>query len=71
MAFESDIDLLIVIPDGIDKVSTAWAIYSKMTDLGIGVDLILVYETELNSKKDDKNLIFKSALQEGREIYAA
>ncbi len=71
MSKQSDIDLLIIVPDGIDKVKAAWTIYPLLSDLGIGVDLVFAHEQEIAQKSDDRNLIYYSALQDGREIYAA
>lgn len=67
----SDYDLLIIIPDEIDKFQTAWSIYPLFNDLGVGVDLVFVHEGELETKRQDKNLIYHSALRDGVEIYAA
>jgi uncharacterized protein len=67
----SDIDIMIVIPEGIDGFQVAWSIYPKLTNLGVGVDLVIVTSSDLEKKRHDKSLVFHSALSEGIELYAA
>ena len=71
MTTDSDIDLMIIVHEHVDKFDAAWSIYPLLTNLGVGVDLVIVHEHELESKRDDKNLIYYSALRDGIEIYAA
>ena len=67
----SDVDIMIVVPEGVDGFQLAWSIYPKFTDLGVGVDLVVVTSDDLDRKRNDKSLVFNAAIREGIELYAA
>ena len=56
---QSDIDLLIVVPDGTHRRQTAQRLYREIVGIGVPFDLIVATRGDLER------------LREGREIYAA
>ncbi len=68
---DSDIDIMVVVPEGVDGFQVAWSSYPKLTNLGVGVDLVIVTLSDLQKKQHDKSLVFHAALREGIELYAA
>jgi predicted nucleotidyltransferase len=67
---KSDIDIYLVLPDNTDNILE---IYGRiMVDLGIKkiffVDLLLVRESEFNSRKDE-HLLERTIYQKGKMIY--
>jgi len=68
---ESDLDLLVVMPDGTHKRRTAQTLYLKLRGLPVPVDVLVTTETDLARQKDNPGLIYHTILQEGRQLYAA
>ncbi|MEN6578148.1 MAG: nucleotidyltransferase domain-containing protein [Phycisphaerales bacterium] len=66
---ESDIDLLVVMPDGTHKRQTAQMLYHQLRGLPVPVDVIVTTEGDLDREKDSPGLIYGTILQEGRDLY--
>jgi len=67
----SDVDLLVVMPEGIHKRQTAQMLYRRLRGLPVPVDILVTTEADLDRQKDNPGLIYRTILQEGRELYAA
>jgi predicted nucleotidyltransferase len=68
---ESDVDLLVVMPEGMHKRHTAQRLYRKLRGLPVAVDIIVTTESDLARHKDNPGLIYRTILHEGRQLYAA
>jgi predicted nucleotidyltransferase len=68
---DSDIDVLVVMPDGTHRRKTAQLLYQKITGLGIPFDVLVATPDDLETHKDNIGLIYQTVLQEGVEVYAA
>jgi predicted nucleotidyltransferase len=68
---DSDVDVLVVVPDGIHRRHTAQAIYHHLIGFPLAVDIIVATESDLGTHKNNFSLVYYPALREGREIYAA
>jgi predicted nucleotidyltransferase len=68
---DSDVDLLIVMPEGTPKRRTAQMLYRKLRGLRVPVDILVTTEVDLARQKDNPGLIYRTILQEGRQLYAA
>ena len=68
---ESDIDLLVVVSEGVHRRRTAQRLYREISGVGVSFDLVVANTRDLEEHKDNDGLIYKTALQEGREVYAA
>ncbi|MBA7658921.1 hypothetical protein ES703_66883 [subsurface metagenome] len=68
---ESDIDVLVVMPEGIHCRRTAQLLYRQIRGLGVPFDILVATPSILEKHKDNIGLIYRTVLQEGREIYAA
>jgi uncharacterized protein len=68
---ESDVDLLVVMPEGAHRRRTAQALYRKLRGFGVPVDLVVTTEGDLDCHRDNPGLIYRTILQEGKELYAA
>ena len=73
MGPDSDIDLLIVVPDGTHRRRTAQAVYRAFFDQKIefSVDVVIATEGDLIEHKDDFWTVIYSALRDGKILYAA
>lgn len=67
----SDLDFLIVMPDGIHRRQTARRIFRRLSGMGFAKDVIVVTEEDVRRFKDNPSLIVMPALQEGKELYRA
>jgi predicted nucleotidyltransferase len=68
---ESDIDVLVVMPEGVHCRRTAQFLYRQIRGLGIPFDILVTTPSTLEKHKDNIGLIYRTILKEGREIYAA
>ena len=67
----SDLDLLIVMPDGTHRRNTARLAYRALAELDLPKDVIVVTEDDVRKYGDEPSLVICPALREGREIYRA
>ncbi len=67
----SDIDLLVVMPEGVHRRRIAQLLYQKITHLGVPFDILVATPDDLRKHKDKIGLIYRTILREGREVYAA
>jgi predicted nucleotidyltransferase len=67
----SDIDLLIVVPEGTDTKVATRLLYAGVDVMDRDYDLIVATPGVLEKYKDNCALVYKWALKEGKEVYAA
>ncbi len=67
----SDVDLLVIMPEGTHRRRTAKLLYSKISGAGVPFDIIVATPGDLEKHKDTIGLIYRVILQEGKEVYAA
>jgi uncharacterized protein len=68
---DSDLDLLVIMPDGIHRRRTAQAIYSTLKGLDLAKDIVVATEGDVRNYGDNPSLVLCPALREGRELYRA
>ncbi len=68
---DSDIDVMVVMPDGTHCLNTTRYLYQRMIGFSFPVDILVATPTVLERHKDNRGLIYRTILAEGREIYAA
>ena len=68
---ESDLDLLVVMPDGTHRRRTAQQLYLTLDGWGQPFDIIVATPSDLEKHKDAVGLVYRDILHEGREVYAA
>lgn len=71
MTPDSDLDFLVVMPDGIHRRRTAQAIYRALWGFGVAKDIVVVTETDVRLYRDNPALVLFPALREGKELYRA
>lgn len=67
----SDIDVLVIMPEGVHRRKTAQFLYRQITGIGLPFDIIVATHSDLLKYKDNIGLIYHTVLEEGKEIYAA
>jgi uncharacterized protein len=68
---DSDLDFLIVMPEGAHRRDTAKKVYRALRGLGVSKDIVVVTERDVAEYKENPSLVLKPAIEEGRELYAA
>ena len=71
MGPNSDLDVLVIMPDGIHRRKTAQEIYRHMWGFGFATDIVVVTESDVRKYGSNPYMVIKSALEEGRELYLA
>ena len=71
MGPNSDLDVLVIMPDGIHRRKTAETIYRHMVGFGFAKDIIVVTECDIKKNALNPYMIYKQALDEGQELYNA
>jgi predicted nucleotidyltransferase len=71
MGPNSDLDILVVMPDGIHRRQTAQTLYRNLPAMGIGKDIIVVTESDVRDYGQNPSLVLCPALREGKEVYVA
>lgn len=71
MGPDSDLDLLVVMPDGVHRRRTAQRIYRNLFGVSAAVDIVVATASDLEKHKDTIGLVYRRALREGRDVYAA
>lgn len=66
----SDIDVLVVMPEGSHRRRTAQLLYERISGIGIPFDIVVATPSDLKKHANNIGLIYRTILQEGREIYA-
>lgn len=67
----SDLDPLVVMPNGAARRDTARRLYGRIRDVGIPFDIIVATPEDLERYGQSPGLIYARILREGRELYAA
>ena len=73
MVPDSDLDLLIVVPNGTHRRRTAQAVYRAFFDQNseFSIDVVVATESDLVEHKDDFWTVIHPALRDGKTLYAA
>jgi len=71
MGPDSDLDLLVVMPDGTHRRHTARHIYGRVRGIKVPYDVVVATPSDLEKYGNSIGLIYKTILEEGRELYAA
>ncbi|MFQ5629526.1 MAG: nucleotidyltransferase domain-containing protein [bacterium] len=69
MGPNSDLDVLVVVPDGMHRRKTAQSIYRNMIGFGFAKDIVVATDSDIKEHGSNPHLIFKQALEEGKELY--
>ena len=68
---DSDLDLLVVMPDGTHRRHAANAIFQALRGIGLPKDVIVVTEGDAREYRHNPSLVLKPAFDEGIELYVA
>lgn len=71
MGPNSDLDVLVVVPDGTHTGRAEIAIYRNMWGFGFAADVLAVTEEDVRKHASNPYLVIHTALADGRELYRA
>lgn len=71
MRSDSDVDLLVVMPDGTHRRRTAQRLYRQLVGLGVPFDIVVATPEDLERHRGNPGLIYGTILREGREVYVS
>lgn len=67
----SDLDIMVIMPNGTHRRETARKIYRHLLGFGVPVDIIVATPEDIEKYSGSSGLIYKEALKDGKELYAA
>jgi len=67
----SDLDVLVIMPDGTHRRRAAQQIYLGLQGLGIAKDIVVATPRDIEEYGNNPSLILYPALTQGKEIYRA
>lgn len=70
MGPDSDIDVMVVMPDGTHRLNATRELYKQLSGFGFPVDIVIATPKILEQHKNNIGLIYRTVLAEGREAYA-
>ena len=68
---DSDLDLLVVMPDGSDRLQTAYRLHDRLRDLGCAKDIVVALQSDVQVMRDNPTMVIHTALTEGKVVYEA
>ena len=68
---QSDLDLLVVVPDGVRRRETAQRLYVDVPRHGVPIDIVVATPALLEQRGAATGLVYRAALSDGVEVYAA
>ena len=71
MGKNSDLDFLVIMPDGIHRRQTTDKIYLGLWDFDYAMDIVVVTEKDVVQYGSNPYMVIHSALKEGLELYHA
>ena len=71
MGPNSDLDLLIVMPDGCQPRAVARFLYSQLRGFPYAKDFVVVQQSDVEQYGSNPYLVIHTALTEGQELYRA
>jgi predicted nucleotidyltransferase len=71
MTRHSDLDLMVVMPDGCDCHTVTETLYRRLRGLNVATDILVVQQRDVERYGDNPYLVIHTALSKGKEVYRA
>jgi len=68
---DSDVDVLVVMPDGTNRRETAQYLHTQLFGVPVAVDIVVATPSDIERHANNVGLIYHTIIAEGRELYAA
>ena len=67
---DSDLDILVVMPEGTRRLETTQALHLGLFGIPVSVDFLVATPADLEKHRENVGLIYRTILREGKELYA-
>ncbi len=67
---DSDIDVMVIMPEGTHRRKTSQFLYRNIRGRKIPFDILVATPSDLEKHKNNEGLIYSTVLKEGLEVYA-
>lgn len=67
---DSDVDVLVVMPEGTHRLKTMQFLHTQLFGIPLAVDILVATPGDLQKHRNNIGLIYKTIIEEGRELYA-
>ncbi len=67
----SDLDLLVIMPDGVHRRQTAQHLHEVLFGVGYAKDIIVATVSDIERHRNNAGLVYAEALRFGMEVYHA
>jgi len=71
MGPDSDVDVLVVMPERTNHTEVGLLLHTRFGGLGFGVEVVVATPEELDRHRDDIGFVYYDVVREGTEVYAA
>jgi len=71
MGPDSDLDVMVVMPEGVDQLGTAGFIYTRLFGFGHPTDVLVTTPSLLQRYGGCRGTVHRDVVREGRDIYVA
>ena len=71
MGPDSDLDVLVVMPDGTHRLHTSMNLHRQARGLGVPKDILVATESDVRAAADNPYVVLHDALRDGVELYRA
>jgi predicted nucleotidyltransferase len=71
MTRHSDLDLLVIMPDGCNCREIAKTLYRRLRGLQFAKDILVIQQRDVDQHGNNPYLVIHTALSEGKELYRA
>lgn len=71
MGPDSDVDILVIMPDGTHRRKTTQAIYRNMYGTGVAKDIVVATISDIERNKNNWSMVYYEALRDGKDLYRA
>jgi predicted nucleotidyltransferase len=69
MGASSDLDLLVVMPDGTHRRRTTQRLYRCVKGIGVPFDILVTTPSFLERHRQNPGLVYRTILEEGKTVY--
>jgi predicted nucleotidyltransferase len=70
MGPDSDVDIMVVMPEGTHRLNTMRFLHRSLFGIPLAKDIIVATPSDLVKYKDTPGLIYRTILEEGKELLA-
>ena len=67
--WDSDLDLLVLLPSGANAAGQSARLYEELADLVLGTDILVADESRFEQLRLQRNSVYQAADQEGINLY--